>query len=206
MAQSAGTGVHARGHVVVASADSEAFASLRRRSTSRLDRYRMGKQLRRQVPRSSLGDWSVQADRPDPVQLIIESHRGRLDWLIPLRVGWMTATPYGFLRGAATVMPSNPPPAPRRGRLHTRISAMRAGVIAGFAALIVVVIFSIQNPHAVNISFLGIHLVLPLAVALFLAAIAGALAMAAAGTARITQLRRIIRRDRPNPGPANQPR
>jgi uncharacterized protein (DUF2252 family) len=104
MAQSAGTGVHARGHVVVASADSEAFRSLRRRSTSRLDRYRMGKQLRRQVPRSSLGDWSVQADRPDPVQLIIESHRGRLDWLIPLRVGRMTATPYGFLRGATTVM------------------------------------------------------------------------------------------------------
>jgi hypothetical protein len=104
-----------RGHVVVASADSEAFTSLRRRSTSRLDRYRMGKQLRRQVPRSSLGDWSVQADRPDPVQLIIESHRGRLDWLLPLRVGRMTATPYGFLRGAATVMPSNPPPAPRRG-------------------------------------------------------------------------------------------
>ena len=92
MAQSAGTGVHARGHVVVASADSEAFRSLRRQSTSRLDRYRMGKQLRRQVPRSSLGDWSVQADRPDPVQLIIESHRGRLDWLIPLRVGRMTAT------------------------------------------------------------------------------------------------------------------
>jgi hypothetical protein len=104
MAQSGGTGVHTRGHVVVASADSEAFRSLRRRSTSRLDRYRMGKQLRRQVPRSSLGDWSVQADRPDPVQLIIESHRGRLDWLIPLRVGRMTATPYGFLRGAATVM------------------------------------------------------------------------------------------------------
>lgn len=78
--------------------------TLRRRSTSRLDRYRMGKQLRRQVPRSSLGDWSVQADRPDPVQLIIESHRGRLDWLLPMRVGRMTVTPYGFLRGAATVM------------------------------------------------------------------------------------------------------
>ncbi len=40
---------------------------------------------------------------------------------------------------------------------------------------------------------------LPLAVALLLAAIAGALAMAAAGTARITQLRRIMRRNRHNP-------
>ncbi len=76
---------------------------------------------------------------------------------------------------------------------------MRTGLIAGFAGLIVVMIFIIQNAHAVNISFLGAHLVLSLAVALFLAAIAGALIMAAAGTARITQLRRIMRRDRHKP-------
>ena len=38
------------------------------------------------------------------MQLIIESHQGRLDWLIPVRVGRMAATPYGFLRGAAVVM------------------------------------------------------------------------------------------------------
>ena len=93
-----------RNHVVLASADSEAFTSLRRRSTSRRDRYRMGQELRRRVPRRSLGDWSASASRPDPVQLINESHKGRLDWLIPVRVGRMAATPYGFLRGAAVVM------------------------------------------------------------------------------------------------------
>jgi len=54
----------------------------------------------------------------------------------------------------------------------------------------------LQNARAVNISFLGAHLRLSLAVALLLATIAGALIMAAAGTARITQLRQIIRRDR----------
>ena len=64
----------------------------------------MGKELRRQVPRRSLGDWSAATGRPDPVQLIIESHQGRLDWLVPVRVGRMAATPYGFLRGAAVVM------------------------------------------------------------------------------------------------------
>jgi len=63
-----------------------------------------------------------------------------------------------------------------------------------------VVIFVIQNAHSANISFLGVHLVLPLAAALLLAAIVGALAMAAVGTARITQLRQIIRRDRRNAG------
>lgn len=49
-----------------------------------------------------------------------------------------------------------------------------------------IVIFIIQNAHAVNVSFPGAHLRLSLAVALLLAAIAGALLMAAAGTARIT--------------------
>jgi lipopolysaccharide assembly protein A len=80
--------------------------------------------------------------------------------------------------------------------MRTKISSMRAGLITGTAVLIVVLIFVIQNAHAVSISFLGAHLRLSLAVALLLAAIAGALVMTAAGTARITQLRRIMRSDR----------
>src|SRR6476659_7456216 len=94
----------AHGHVVLASADSEAFTSLSRRPTARADRYRMGRELRQKVSRNSLGDWVPPVGRPDPVQQIIESHEGRLDWLIPLRVGRMTAGPYGFLRGTAPVM------------------------------------------------------------------------------------------------------
>ena len=119
-------------------------------------------------------------------------------------------------RAASTTLPppsvngsAPPPPAPARpparGTLRTRISGMRTGLIAGIAVLIVVLIFIIQNARAVNISFLGAHLRLSLAVALFFAAIAGALLMAAAGTARITQLRRIMRRDRRNSGPGQQP-
>lgn len=73
---------------------------------------------------------------------------------------------------------------------------MRTGLIAGVVILIVILIFIIQNTRAVNISFLGAHLRLSLAVALLLAAIAGALLMAAAGTARITQLRLALRRNR----------
>jgi len=90
--------------------------------------------------------------------------------------------------------------APRvRVRMRTRTSGLRTGLIAGVAVLAVVMIFIVQNAHAVDISFLGAHLRLSLAVALLLAAIAGALLMAAAGTARITQLRRIIRRGRRAP-------
>src|ERR1700730_2723018 len=88
------------------------------------------------------------------------------------------------------------PQAPGTGRLRTRISSVRIALIAGTAVLAMVLIFIIQNANAVSISFLGAHLNLSLAVALLLAAIAGALLMAAVGTARITQLRQIMRRDR----------
>ena len=88
------------------------------------------------------------------------------------------------------------PQAPPRRTAHTRISGMRTALIAGVALLVVVLIFIIQNAHAVSISFVGAHLRLSLAVALLLSAIAGALLMAAAGTARITQLRRVMRRNR----------
>jgi lipopolysaccharide assembly protein A len=115
-----------------------------------------------------------------------------------------TTLPPPSVNGSAPPPPAAPQP-PARGRMRTRISGMRTGLIAGIAALIVVMIFIIQNAHAVNISFLGAHLRLSLAVALFFAAIAGALLMAAAGTARITQLRRVMRRDRRNSGPGQQP-
>ena len=92
------------GHLVLASADSDSFASLRRRPTSRAERYAMGKELRHRVPRKSLGDWQPPSDRPDPVSMLEESHRGRLDWLVPVRVARMVGSPYGFLRGTAIVM------------------------------------------------------------------------------------------------------
>jgi lipopolysaccharide assembly protein A len=80
--------------------------------------------------------------------------------------------------------------------MGTRISGVRTALIVGIAALIAVLIFAIQNTHTVSISFLGAHLHLSLAVALLLAAVACALVMAVAGTARITQLRQVMRRDR----------
>ena len=88
---------------------------------------------------------------------------------------------------------------PRRGRLGSRIGATRTAMIAGALVLIVVLIFIIENAHTVTITFFGAHLQVSLAVALLLAAIAGALIMAAAGTARITQLRMTMRRNRRAP-------
>lgn len=91
-------------HVVLATADSEAFASLRRRATSRAERRATGKALRQSVPRSALGRWSPRRDRPNPIELIKKSHEGRLPELIGVRVARMVTSPYGFLRGTAIVM------------------------------------------------------------------------------------------------------
>jgi uncharacterized protein (DUF2252 family) len=56
------------------------------------------------VPRAALSAWSVPDGRRDVLELLAESHQGRISWLVPVRVGRMTASPYGFLRGAAVVM------------------------------------------------------------------------------------------------------
>jgi uncharacterized protein (DUF2252 family) len=92
------------GHVVLETADGTAYASLRRRPTPRAERYALGRRLRRQVPRSSLGLWDPPPGRADVVDQIRESHVGRVDRLIPVRVARMAASPYGFLRGTAVVM------------------------------------------------------------------------------------------------------
>jgi uncharacterized protein (DUF2252 family) len=56
------------------------------------------------VKRGNLGHWRPPKDRPDPIDLIEEAHAGRLEHLIPVRVGRMAVSPYAFLRGAASLM------------------------------------------------------------------------------------------------------
>ena len=91
-------------HTVLADADAGPYASLRQRPMARAERYALGKSLRQRVPRSALAECSAPADRSDPVQLIITSHEGRVTELVPVRVGRMIASPYGYLRGNAVVM------------------------------------------------------------------------------------------------------
>ena len=92
------------GHTVLADADGSAYRSLLQRPVTRAERYALGKSLRERVPRKSLAEWAPPPDRPDPVDLINLSHQGRVERLIPVRVGRMVASPYGFLRGTAIVM------------------------------------------------------------------------------------------------------
>ena len=78
-------------------------------------------------------------------------------------------------------------------RRPTRISSLHVGLITAAVLLVLLVVFLIQNAHTVEIHFLGAHLRVSLAVAMLAAAVAGALIIGAAGTARIAQLRRSRR-------------
>ena len=97
--------VRINGHTVLASADSESYTSLRRRPTSREERYAMGKALRRQVPRKSLGALEGARRPPRSGEADHRSPTGAgCRALIPVRVGRMVTSPYSFLRGTAVVM------------------------------------------------------------------------------------------------------
>jgi uncharacterized protein (DUF2252 family) len=91
-------------HVVLPTVEGHAYASLSRRPGSRQERYALGRALRRQVPRSSLGVWTPPDGRLDPVEQVIAAHEDRLDRLVPVRIGRMIASPYAFLRGTAGIM------------------------------------------------------------------------------------------------------
>ena len=67
-------------------------------------RLAAGKALRKQVPRRSHAEWSAATDRPDPVSLLEEQNRSRLEYLVPLRFERMSVSPFTFLRGTAIVM------------------------------------------------------------------------------------------------------
>jgi uncharacterized protein (DUF2252 family) len=56
------------------------------------------------IPREKLAEWNPPKDRPDPIEVIEKTNRTRLKHLVPIRMGRMAASPFGFFRGADAVM------------------------------------------------------------------------------------------------------
>ncbi len=79
------------------------------------ERYAAGKALREACPRNSHAAWKAPADRPDPVQLVLEAEKGRMPELLPLRHGRMVRSAFTFYRGAALTMASDPATTPSTG-------------------------------------------------------------------------------------------
>jgi uncharacterized protein (DUF2252 family) len=71
---------------------------------ARDERYAAGKALRDRVPREKHGEWTLARHRRDPVEMVIESSKGRIPALIPIRYGRMLVSPFTFYRGTANIM------------------------------------------------------------------------------------------------------
>lgn len=71
---------------------------------TRQDFYAAGKALRQTTPRKSHAPFKRRSGRFDPVRLLIESNKGRIEKLIPIRYGRMLPSPFTFYRGAAAIM------------------------------------------------------------------------------------------------------
>jgi uncharacterized protein (DUF2252 family) len=75
----------------------------------------IGKSLRDKCPRASHALWQPPSNRPDPVELVVESSKGRIPQLIPIRYGRMLQTPFTFYRGAALNMAADLSVTPHTG-------------------------------------------------------------------------------------------
>jgi len=79
------------------------------------ERAARGKAARSEVPRSSHAAWDAPSGRSDPVGLLEEQAKSRVQELVPIRYGRMLASPFAFYRGAAYLMASDLASTPRSG-------------------------------------------------------------------------------------------
>lgn len=118
-------------------------------------------------------------------------HRNRTADLAepPPDVGAPAPPPVGPPADAAA--PGVTQPVPR-----TRTGAAWVGVCAAVVITVALIVFMAQNTGSVKISFLWMTASTSLSLALLIAAVGGILLTLVIGTARIAQLRRVIRRNR----------
>jgi uncharacterized protein (DUF2252 family) len=97
-------------------------------------RMQRGKALRERVPRTSQGDWTTSPGRPDPIELLKHSDRGRLEELLPIRYGRMSQSPFAFYRGSAAVMAWDLSKTPATGLEVQGCGDCHAANFGGFAS------------------------------------------------------------------------
>jgi uncharacterized protein (DUF2252 family) len=98
------------------------------------ERMARGRILRQKLPRSSHAEWATWAGRPDPVEIVRQSDRGRLAELLPIRYGRMQQSPFAFFRGSAAVMACDLSKTPATGIRVQACGDCHASNLGGFAS------------------------------------------------------------------------
>jgi hypothetical protein len=60
------------------------------------ERQAAGRNLRERTPLKSHAQWDATLRRHDPIDLLVESSKGRIVALLPIRYGRMVASPFAF--------------------------------------------------------------------------------------------------------------
>ncbi|MEE6258651.1 LapA family protein [Plantactinospora sonchi] len=94
----------------------------------------------------------------------------------------------------APARPPGAPPSPTTRLPHTRTGAAWVGICVAALICVVLIVFMLQNTQSVEVTFLWMHGTLPTALAMLIAGVGAAILTMVVGAARITQLRRLSRR------------
>jgi len=95
------------------------------------ERRATGSGLRDKVPLGALAEWNPPANRADPVDVLIEQGKGRIQELLPVRYARMKTDAFAFLRGAAAIMAADLATGPSTG---LRVQACGDCHLANFGA------------------------------------------------------------------------
>ena len=71
---------------------------------TRQQRQNAGQALRTRCSRKSQETWRPASNRPDPISVLVQTSKGRIPHLLPIRYGRMMQSPFAFYRGAAAIM------------------------------------------------------------------------------------------------------
>jgi uncharacterized protein (DUF2252 family) len=112
---------------------------------TRDESYALGKRLREECPRDSHAAWKAPHGRPDPVDLVLQSEKGRVPDLLPLRHGRMAKSAFTFYRGAALTMASDLSGTPVSGIRVQACGDAHLCNFGGFATPERKIIFSIND-------------------------------------------------------------
>jgi len=101
---------------------------------SAAERAAQGKQARKKVPRSQLGEWDLSHRTAEPLALLEQQATTRVQDLVPIRYGRMAVSPFTFYRGAAAVMASDLAAASRSGLEVQLCGDAHLANLGGFAS------------------------------------------------------------------------
>ena len=83
---------------------SELYESFFQKNLSPQERLDLGKSIRKQVSRSSLGEFKTTDQRQSPIDILLEQEKTRIPQYIPIRHARMAVDPFAFFRGGAAIM------------------------------------------------------------------------------------------------------